>query len=134
MVRHCVDCHLWQIDLVVETEDIGLFEQVLSGEGEKSLSYWLPGLRLLEFEKLEFKHYAANVDVPAQVNKIEGKFMIQNFKKAYGCFATGKRYCSLLDSEGMVIRTTWYTDIVQEFRNAPYVLQNTDARTDHVKC
>lgn len=131
MVRHCVDCSSWQINLVVGSEDIDLFDSVMFGE--EKLSYYLPGLRLLEFEKLEFEHYDSSVNVAIEASQ-KSKFMIQNFKKAYGCFATGKKYCSLLDSEGMVVRTTWYSDIVKEFQDAPFVLHNSESRRDHARC
>ncbi|GAB7337878.1 hypothetical protein MBLNU457_4270t1 [Dothideomycetes sp. NU457] len=127
MIRNCVDCDRWSINIVAATEDMHFFQKHLYDNGDQSLRYWLPGLRILEYEHLAFPHYDDDIDVAQETVK-QSKNVLQNFKKNYGCLATGKKYCSLLDSEGIVLRTTWYVDIVKEYLDAPFVIHNPDGQ------
>ncbi|GAB7342179.1 hypothetical protein MBLNU457_g0433t1 [Dothideomycetes sp. NU457] len=127
MIRNCIDCDRWSINLVVVSEDMPLFEHYVYENGNQSLRYFLPGLRLLEFERLAFPHYNDTINVAEKVAE-QGKFVLQDFKKNYGCLATGKKYCSLVDSEGIVVRTTLYADVVKEYLDAPFVIHDSHGR------
>jgi len=105
MIRNCVDCDRWSINIIAATEDMHFFQHHLYDNGNQSLRYYLPGLRILEFVHLALPHYDKDVDVAKEATG-SSKYILQNFKKHYGCLATGKKYCSLLDSEGIVLRTT----------------------------
>ncbi|KID81922.1 hypothetical protein MGU_10731 [Metarhizium guizhouense ARSEF 977] len=98
MIRHCVDCHLWQINLVLLKEDVEQFSTELFG-----------------------------ADVAA-ITKSMHKVLLQGFKKMYDCLATGKRYCFLLDSEGIMLGTTWLADIVKEFLENPFAIHTPESR------
>jgi len=128
MIRNCIDCDLWSINLIVATEDMDLFNHVVYENGDQSLQYFLPGLRILEFERLAFPHYDDKINVAEEVQNGQGKVVLQNFKKNYGCLATGKKYCSLLDSEGIIVRTTLYADVVREYLDAPFVIHDSNGR------
>ena len=124
MVRNCVDCDRFQINIILSSEDMEVFRHYLFESYEQDFGYWLPGVRLVEYEKMEFKHYPADVDV-AKITKGLHKTMYQDFKKNHGCLVTGKKHCSLLDSEGTIMKTTWYADIVREYLDAPFVIHNS---------
>lgn len=113
MIRHCVDCHLWQINLVLLKEDIEQFSTELFGADNESIGYYLSGLRIIEYESLRFDYYSPEIDVAAMTKGMH-KILLQDFKKLYGCLATDKRYRFLLDSEGIMLRTTWLADIAKE--------------------
>ncbi|PNS19647.1 hypothetical protein CAC42_7491 [Sphaceloma murrayae] len=120
----------WQINVVVLDEDLKLFRNTLFNSSAgyiESVAFWLPGLRLIEFEKMHFEHYRPSVDVGRAIKK-QHKTLIQDFKKNHGCLVTGKRYCSMQDSESIVIRTTVYADYVQEYLDNPFIIHNPDGR------
>ncbi|GAM85427.1 hypothetical protein ANO11243_034340 [Dothideomycetidae sp. 11243] len=134
LIRNCVDCELWQIDLILTKDDLHLFQERLFGAD--NVSYWLPGIRLLEYEALEFEHYAPELDVPA-ITKTLAKVGYQDFKKLYGCIATQKQYCYIMDSEATLIRTTWMSDMVKDYLDRPFVIHNPDHRNgtiDYIDC
>ncbi|KAK9435768.1 hypothetical protein VB005_10571 [Metarhizium brunneum] len=128
MIRHCVDCHLWQINLVLVSEDVEQFSKELFGAGKDSIGYYLPGLQIIEYESLPFDYYSPEIDVPS-ITKSMDKFLLQNFKKMYGCLATGRRYCFVLDSEGIMLRTTRLADIVREFLEQPFAIHTPESRS-----
>ncbi|PHH61954.1 hypothetical protein CDD81_7703 [Ophiocordyceps australis] len=56
------------------------------------------------------------------------KSLLQDFKKAYGCLNSGKRHCLFLDSEGIMLRTTWIADIVKDYLANPFVIHTPESR------
>lgn len=127
MIRHCVDCHQWQINLILTTEDVDQFRSALFEAGNESVGYYLPGLRIVEYEAMQFEYYGPEIDV-AGITKGMNMFLLQDFKKMHGCLNTGKRHCLLLDSEGIMLRTTWLADIVSEYLENPFVIHTPESR------
>lgn len=95
--------------------------------GKESIWYYLPGIRIIEYESLPFDYYSPEIDV-ASITKGMHKVLLQDFKKIYGCLATGRRYCFILDSEGIMLRTTWLADIVREFLDKPFAIHTPESR------
>ncbi|GAM87618.1 hypothetical protein ANO11243_056450 [Dothideomycetidae sp. 11243] len=136
MIRHCIDCDRWQINLVVLTEDKEQFTKAIWHDqipktGNDSIGYWLPGLRLMEYEKMHFEYYEEDVEV-AETTKKMHRFMLQGMKKMHGCLDSGRRHCFLLDSEGIVVRTTYLSDIVKDYLDEPFIIHSPENRNGTV--
>ncbi|GAM88205.1 hypothetical protein ANO11243_062360 [Dothideomycetidae sp. 11243] len=132
MIRHCIDCDRWQINLVMLTEDVQHFQKLIYHDqthesGNESLSYWLPGVRLVEYEKMRFEHYGADVEV-AEVTKTMNNSLVKSMMNIHGCLDSGKRDCLLLDAESIVVRTTYMSDIVADYLDEPFVIHSPGKR------